>query len=102
MELFRTGRIEPQHAQDIQLVPVGVDVKLGDQPRQRQLIINDIADLVAVQLLNRGEHTDHHAEQRQENAGEEKNLFADRHPNPRTREVRVTLQHHDSYCRGQD
>jgi len=32
LELFGTGGIEPQHAQDIQLVTVSVDVELSDQP----------------------------------------------------------------------
>jgi hypothetical protein len=54
---------------------------LSNDPRQWELITDDVADLVAVQLLNDGEHTDHNAEQCQKNAGEQKDFLADRHPN---------------------
>ena len=87
LELFRREGIGLQQTQHAQFVSVGVDVEFGEQPGQRQLVGHDIADLVAGKLLEQGEGTDHEAEQRQEDAGEEKDLLADRHRKSRTDEA---------------
>lgn len=46
-DLHWTGGIESKHAQDIELVPVGVDVELSNDPRQREFTADYVADLRA-------------------------------------------------------
>jgi hypothetical protein len=82
LQLVRAGRVQPQHAHDVQFVAVGADVEFGDQPRQRQLVVDDVVDLLAVKLLHCSQHADHRAEQRQQNSGQQKYFLADAHGNP--------------------
>ena len=46
-----SGSVRSQHAKDLQFVPVGIDVELGDEPRQRQFILGNVCELIAIEFL---------------------------------------------------
>jgi hypothetical protein len=78
----------PQQALDLELVFEGSDVDIGDHPRDRDVVRDDVLEIVGAVVLENRENADHDAEQRKQHAGEGEELGANAHGRVRSRLTR--------------